>query len=66
MIHIRFEGQSVTLPEHQNGFAARLTDAEIKRLAAQHLDVAVNRLNPYVVDRTPQGNVIVRPEAVYG
>lgn len=66
MVHVRFEGRSYTLPEHEAGVVATMNDRDIKRMLAQHFDVTINRFDTYVVDRTPQGNVIVRPEAVYG
>ena len=43
-----------------------MSDAEIKEQLARHFDVGSKRLEFYVVDRTPNGDLIVRPEAVYG
>jgi hypothetical protein len=66
MVHIRFEGQSYDFtPEHLR-VQATMSDAEIRERVAQHLDVATARMSPYVVDRRPNGEIIVRPEAVYG
>jgi hypothetical protein len=33
---------------------------------AQYLDVGIGRFQDYVVDRRPSGDLIVRPEAIYG
>jgi hypothetical protein len=66
MVHIRFEGRSLELTEKELELTAGMSDTEIKARVAQHLDVRPERLAYYVVDRAPNGNVIVRPEAVYG
>ena len=66
MVHVRFEGRSSDL----NGIAAAqlqaMTDADIRALVARHLEVPADRLKGHVVDRAPGGDVIVRPQAVYG
>lgn len=71
MVHVRFEGRSLDLPVgalrlrgHCRDGAA--SDAEIKALLAGHLNVSPARLDAYVIDRCPDGTLIVRPEAVYG
>ena len=66
MIHVRFEGRSFDFKETQVGVVASLTDAQVFEQLAGHFDVAQIRFNAYVVDRTPTGDIIVRPEAVYG
>ncbi len=43
-----------------------MNDSAVKELLAQHFDVHLNRLQSYVIDRRPSGDLIVRPEAVYG
>ncbi len=66
MIHVRFEGRSYEFSERQTGIDETLDDARIRERLARHLEVAPERLNGYVVDRGPKGDLIVRPEAVYG
>ena len=66
MIHLRFEGRSYDLAENKLGIRAGHGDEKIRNLLAQHLDVGIGRLAGYVVDRRPNGDLIVRPEAVYG
>jgi len=66
MVHIRFEGRSLDVAERDLNVRAGMSDIEIKQRLAQHLDVRPERLNPYIVDRPATGNLIVRPEAVYG
>lgn len=66
MVHIRFEGRALDIPETQLGIAADMNDVAVKERVSRHLDVNVNRLSGYVIDRRPSGDLIVRPEAVYG
>jgi hypothetical protein len=66
MVHIRFEGNSFDLAENQLGLALNMSDVQIKERLARHFDVARDRFNLYVVDRTQNGDLIIRPEAVYG
>lgn len=66
MVHIRFEGRSYDIAEQHLGIQGGMGDRIIKAHVARHLEVPVNRLDTYVVDHRPSGDVIVRPEAVYG
>lgn len=66
MVHIRFEGRSVDITEKQLGIAAGMNDVAVKEHIARHLDVNSDRLSAYIIDRRPSGDLIIRPEAVYG
>ncbi|MEA5553056.1 hypothetical protein VB713_19100 [Anabaena cylindrica UHCC 0172] len=66
MVHIRFEGRSVDVTETQLGITARMNDVAVKEHIARHLDVNKDRLSDYIIDRRPSGDLIIRPEAVYG
>ncbi len=66
MVHVRFEGKSYDLTELQLGMTAGMSDARVLERIAQHLDVGTARLSDYVVDRRPSGDIVIRPEAVYG
>ncbi|HEY9809764.1 MAG TPA: hypothetical protein V6D13_10600 [Halomicronema sp.] len=66
MVHIRFDGRSYDVAETQIGVNAMMNDTAIKERLAQHFDVNKNRFESYVVDRRPSGDLIIRPEAVYG
>jgi hypothetical protein len=66
MIHVRFEGRSYDFTEQQLELGVAMSDAEIKERLARHFEVGLERFKPYVVDRGPSGDLIVRPEAVYG
>ena len=66
MIHIRSEGRSLDVTETQLGITTGMNDIAVKEKVSRHLDVNTNRLSAYVVDRRPSGDLIIRPEAVYG
>lgn len=66
MVHVRFEGRSLDLKETEMGFGLGMGDAEVKQRLAEYLEVHPDRLAAYIVDRRPTGDVIIRPEAVYG
>jgi hypothetical protein len=66
MVHVRFEGRSHDLTERELEFRPNMSETAIKERLARHFGVPAERFTYYVVDRTTEGNVIVRPEAVYG
>ncbi len=65
-IHIRFQGRSHQLPAADLDVSDRSSDQEIKRALAQHFDVGVGKFAAYVIERHENGNMTVRPEAVFG
>jgi predicted KAP-like P-loop ATPase len=66
MVHVRFDGRSYDFTERDLDLKLGYDDNQVKNQVARQLDVRVERLRGYVVDRRPSGDVIVRPEAVYG
>jgi hypothetical protein len=66
VVHIRFEGRSLDIPQGDLDVGAASNDNEIKRALARHLEVHEARLRDYVIDRHENGNLTVRPEAVFG
>jgi hypothetical protein len=66
MVHVRQDGRSLDLHAAQVNITAQMSDAEIRRALARHLDVALDAFEDLVVDRRPGGDIVVRPEAVYG
>lgn len=66
MIHLRFEGKSYDFSRRELRLNGQPSDEQLKQRLAQLLDIAVSRLSAYVVDRPVTGELIVRPEAVYG
>jgi hypothetical protein len=66
VVHIRFEGRSVDIPQAELDVGAASSDNEIKRALAGYLEVPQAKLRDYVIDRHETGNMTVRPEAVFG
>ena len=66
VVHIRFEGRSLDVPQGELDVGTASSDSEVKRALAHHLDVPVAKLRDYVIDRHETGNMTVRPEAVFG
>jgi hypothetical protein len=66
VVHIRFEGRSLDIPQGDLDVGTASSDNEIKRALARHLEVPEAKLRDYVIDRHDTGNMTVRPEAVFG
>ena len=66
VVHIRFEGRSLDIPQGDLDVGAASSDNEIKRALALYLEVPEVKLRDYVIDRHDTGNMTVRPEAVFG
>ena len=66
MIHIRFQGQSWRIEASELDLGIHSSDQDVKRALAQHFEVPVAKLAAYVVERHENGNMTVRPEAVFG
>lgn len=64
--HVRFAGRSFDVPLSALDVSADSNDQQIKSALASHLEVPPSRLADYVLDRHPNGNVTLRPEAVFG
>ena len=66
VLHIRFEGKSFDIPMTSLDIGAGSNDRQVKIALAVYLDVAESRFRNYVVERYDNGNITVRPEAVFG
>lgn len=66
MVHVRFEGRSYDVTENDLGLRTGMNDSQVKERLAVHFDVKRDRFSDYVIDRRPSGDLIIRPEAVYG
>lgn len=66
MVHVRFEGKSFDFRKQDLNIQPQDSDAKILECLAQHFEVGVVRFQYYVVDRPKNGNLVIRPEAVYG
>ena len=66
MVHIRYHGQSWRLAASDLDVGVASSDDEIKQALARQFEIPLSRLAPYVVERHANGNITVRPEAVFG
>lgn len=64
LVHARINGSSHEITDLD--LPANASDAEVRTRVANKLDIAVSVIDRHVVDRGPDGNIVVRPEAVYG
>ena len=65
-LHIRFEGRSYDLPLANLDLGVSSTDEDVRTALAGYLGVPDNALKQYVIERHANGNMTVRPEAVFG
>ena len=66
VVHIRFDGRSLDIPQGDLDVGGASSDNEIKRALARYPEVPEAKLHDYVIDRHDTGNMTVRPEAVFG
>jgi hypothetical protein len=64
--HIRYGGRSTDVPLAGLDLTRGSNEREIKNRLAAYLEVSPRQLDAYVVDRHPNGNLTLRPEAVFG
>jgi hypothetical protein len=65
-LHIRFEGRSYDLPLADLDLGPLSSDEDVRTALAGYLSVHHRALAHYVVERHSNGNMTVRPEAVFG
>ena len=66
VVHVRFGGRSFDVPLTVLDLGVGSRDGDVKQALAQHLDVHPSRFMDYVVDRHANGNLTLRPQAVFG
>ena len=66
VIHIRFEGRSLEVEARQLPIHDLANDAALKTALATFLNTTPAHLDLYVIDRHENGNLTIRPEAVFG
>jgi hypothetical protein len=66
VIHVRVTGQSFDVPLAALDLGAASDDRQIKRALARRLNMPVDRFSDCVIDRHANGNLTIRPEAVFG
>lgn len=65
-LHIRFEGRSYDLPLADLDLGALSSDEDVRRALVGYLNIPAGALKHYVIERHANGNMTVRPEAVFG
>lgn len=66
VLHVRFGGHSFDISQPGLHVGPGSSDRHVKRAVAEFLDVPSYRLDEYVIDRHTNGNMTIRPEAVFG
>jgi hypothetical protein len=65
-VHVRFEGRSIDIAYSLLDLGEQPSDQEVRQALARYLEVPARKLEVYVVERHANGNLTVRPEAVFG
>ena len=65
-LHVRLDGRSFDIPLSDLDLGTHSSDQEIKNRLANYLDLPSTHLVEHVVDRHRNGNLTLRPNAVYG
>jgi hypothetical protein len=66
VLHVRYDGRSLDIALSVLDLGDLSSDRQVRLALARYLGVPVQRLAAYVVERHSNGNITVRPEAVFG
>ena len=66
IVHVRFGGRSQDIPFAALDVGDLSSDQNVRNALARYFDVPEPKFAPYVVERHANGNITVRPEAVFG
>ncbi len=66
VVHVRFEGQSQDIAFGVLDIGDLSNDQDMKSALALHFNTPVPKFASYMIERHVNGNVTVRPEAVFG
>ncbi len=66
VLHVRVSGLGFDIPLASLDVSPASSDQQIRNAAADHLGIPVERLGGYLIDRHANGNLTIRPEAVFG
>ena len=66
VVHVRFEGRSRDIPFSTLDVGGVSNDQAVRTALARYFDVPERKFAPYVIERHTNGNMTVRPEAVFG
>ena len=66
VIHVRYAGRSFDISMIGLDLTPASSDECVKQAIAGYLQVPDDRLNDHVIDRHANGNLTIRPQAVFG
>lgn len=66
LLHLRFEGRSLDISLSTLRLRNSSSDDAVRLSLSSFLDIALEKLDRMVVERHVNGNITVRPEAVFG
>lgn len=66
VLHVRFDGRSRDIAMDILDLGAGSSDAAVFQAVAAFLDINVARFDGMVIERHQNGNLTLRPEAVFG
>ncbi|MBI4864378.1 MAG: hypothetical protein HY815_29580 [Candidatus Riflebacteria bacterium] len=66
VIHVRHMGESRDIGLERLGLSGTASDDEVFRALARYLEIPADDLKGHVLERHPNGNMTLRPEAVFG
>lgn len=66
VLHVRVQGKSRDIALDVLGITGGSSDSAIREAVAQFMDLSPNLFTSTVIERHPNGNMTLRPEAVFG
>jgi hypothetical protein len=66
VLHLRFQGRSRDIALDTLAIKAGTADDAVKQAVARFIDVALSDFDSTVIERHANGNLTLRPEAVFG
>jgi hypothetical protein len=66
VIHVRFEGRSRDIRFAELDVGDQSGDQDVRNALARYFDVPERKFAAYIVERHTNGNMTVRPEAIFG
>jgi hypothetical protein len=63
VVHLRLPGRALHVPLKALGVTPRTDDRRLREALASYLEIGVGRLDGYVFDRHPNGNLVLRPRS---
>ncbi len=66
VVHVRFEGRSRDITFAVLDVGDQSSDQDVRNALANYFDVPERKFASYIIERHTNGNLTVRPEAVFG